>query len=236
MGLPPGERRNMIEAKKAIDYLRAGLSVLPANRAQKRPCLPRWSEFQKRLPTEPEVGHWFANKHDAICVVCGEVSGNLEVIDFDNHGELFPKWKEAIPGDLLAKLVIEQTPSGGYHVAYRCKEPISGNMKLAQGERDSKMVTLAETRGKGGLVLCAPTEGYELRRWDYDALLDWLRTEVYPKAFPAPSAEAAKALVCAFVEIMRLIMSVPLEQQPMVIFEIPDFADAGRKAQYRENR
>ena len=27
-----------------------------------------------------------------------------------------------------------------------------------------------------------------------------------------------------------------LEQQPMVIFEIPDFADAGRKAQHRENR
>ena len=27
-----------------------------------------------------------------------------------------------------------------------------------------------------------------------------------------------------------------LDQQPMVIFEIPDFAAAGRKAQYRENR
>lgn len=100
----------MIEAQKAINYLRAGLSVLPANRAQKRPCLPRWSEFQARLPTEPEVCRWFANRSDAICIVCGKVSGNLEVIDFDNHGELFPKWKESIPGDLLAKLVIEQTP------------------------------------------------------------------------------------------------------------------------------
>ena len=66
--------------------------------------------------------------------------------------------------------MIEQTPSGGYHVAYRCKEPISGNFKLAQGERDGKMVTLAETRGKGGLVLCAPTEGYMLRKGDYAAL------------------------------------------------------------------
>ena len=68
------------------------------------------------------------------------------------------------------------------------------------------------------------------------ALRDWLRTEVYPKAFPDSSADAAKALVCAFLEIMRLIMSFPPEQQPMVIFEIPDFADAGRKAQHRENR
>ena len=219
-----------IPPEKAKAYLKAGLSVLPANRAQKRPCLPRWSEFQTRLPTEPEVGHWFAGLHDAICIVCGEVSGNLEVIDFDNHGELFPKWKEAIPGDLLAKLVIEQTPSGGYHVAYRCKEPISGNMKLAQGERDGKMVTLAETRAKGGLVLCSPTEGYELRQGDYAAL------PVLSLEERISLRDAAKALVCAFVEIMRLIMSVPLEQQPMVIFEIPDFADAGRKAQYRENR
>ena len=73
-----------ISPEKAKAYLKAGLSVLPANRAQKRPCLPHGSEFQKRLPTELEVGHGFANKHDAICIVCGEVSGNLEVIDFDN--------------------------------------------------------------------------------------------------------------------------------------------------------
>ena len=160
----------MISTEIAKKYLVAGLSVLPAVRAHKFPAVGKWKTWQERLPTEIEVEAWFANKHDAVCIVCGEVSGNLEVIDFDNHGELFPKWKESIPGDLLAKLVIEQTPSGGYHVAYRCKEPICCNIKLAQGERDGKMVTLIETRGKGGLVLCAPTEGYELRQGDYDAL------------------------------------------------------------------
>ena len=170
MGLPPNERRDMIETQTAINYLRAGLSVLPANRAQKRPCLPRWSKFQTRLPTEPEVRRWFAEPPDAVCVVCGEVSGNLEVLDFDNHGEQFPMWKESIPGDLLAKLVIEQTPSGGYHVAYRCEDAVCGNTKLASGTREGKLVTLIETRGQGGLVLCAPTAGYELRQGDYAAL------------------------------------------------------------------
>ena len=160
----------MISTEIAKKYLTAGLSVLPAVRERKFPAVGKWKTWQERRPTEIEVEAWFANKHDAVCIVCGEVSGNLEVIDFDNHGELFPKWKESIPGDLLAKLVIEQTPSGGYHVAYRCKEPVCGNFKLAQGERDGKMVTLIETRGNGGLVLCAPTEGYELRQGDYDAL------------------------------------------------------------------
>ena len=80
-------------------------------------------------------------------------------------------------------------------------------------------------------ALLAPNNGRKTA-----ALRDWLRTEVYPKAFPDSSADAAKALVRAFVEIMRLIMSVPLEQQPTVIFGIPDFTIPQKKAQHRENR
>ena len=68
------------------------------------------------------------------------------------------------------------------------------------------------------------------------ALRDWLRTEVYPKAFPDSSAEAAKALVREFIEIMRLVMSIPLDLQPMVIFGFPDVLVPPRKAQRRENR
>ena len=160
----------MIESETAMRYLRSGLAVLPANKAQKRPCLPQWSEFQTRLPTEDEVRRWFAEPREAQCLVCGKVSGNLEVIDFDNHGELYFKWKDAIPVDLLARLVIEQTQSGGYHVAYRCQDEVCGNIRLAQGERNGKMMTLVETRGEGGLILCAPGDGYSLVQGDYTAL------------------------------------------------------------------
>ena len=157
----------MIESETAMRYLRNGLAVLPANKAQKRPCLPQWSEFQTRLPTEEEVRRWFAEPREAQCLVCGKVSGNLEVIDFDNHGELYFKWKDAIPDDLLARLVIDQTQSGGYHVAYRCQDEVCGNIRLAQGERNGKMMTLVETRGEGGLILCAPGDGYTLVQGDY---------------------------------------------------------------------
>ena len=64
----------------------------------------------------------------------------------------------------------------------------------------------------------------------------WLQSEVYPKVFPDSSAETAKNLLSAFLEFTRLIMSVPLDQQPTVIFGIPDFSASGRKAQHRENR
>ena len=159
-----------IETGIAEEYLTAELSVLPAVREKKCPAVGKWKVWQERLPTDVEVRAWFANKHDAICLICGKVSGNLEILDFDNHGELFPKWKKLIPQELFDKLVIEQTPSGGFHAAYRCADEICGNLKLAQGERDGKLVTLIETRGNGGLFLCYPTEGYTLKQAAFTSL------------------------------------------------------------------
>jgi hypothetical protein len=86
------------------------------------------------------------------------------MLDFDRGGDRFEAWKEQIPPELLSRLVIETSQSGGKHVIYRCSEPINGNMKLAMGFRDGAMVTLIETRGEGGLFLCAPTLGYSLEQ------------------------------------------------------------------------
>ena len=154
----------------AQEYHAAGLSVLPARRQEKRPAIPSWKEFQEQLPSASHISAWFARQQDALCVICGEVSGNLEVLDFDHHGELYDAWCASIPQELCDRLVIEQTPSGGSHVAYRCPEGIAGNLKLAVGLRDGKRMTLIETRGEGGLVLCAPTEGYQLIQGDYTHL------------------------------------------------------------------
>ena len=156
-----------IPVATAMAYLAAGLSCLPAAKARKHPAIGSWKNWQTRLPTEVEVRAWFSNAHDAICVVAGSVSGNLECLDFDNGGELFAAWIEKVDAGLLAQLVIEQTPSGGYHVCYRCDDPVEGNLKLARGIRDGKQKTLIETRGEGGLFLCAPTEGYTLQQGDF---------------------------------------------------------------------
>jgi len=157
-------KRNLQRA--ATDYLAAGLCVLPARRAEKRPAVGRWKQYRKRLPTEAELSAWFTNDPDAICIVCGHVSGNGEMIDFDAGGELFDAWAALIPPDLLSKLVIETTQRDGRHVYYRCEAKVCGNMKLAQRSDGEKIVTLIETRGEGGLFLCAPTAGYEVIQGD----------------------------------------------------------------------
>jgi len=169
----------------------SGLCALPAIRRgdEKRVALSKWKLYQERLPTSDELESWFVDQTDAMCIVCGSVSGNLEMIDFDLGGEAFNAWKQAVseqsPG-LFDRLVIETTPSDGFHVVYRCDEPVSGNMKLASRviEADSSepitigakdytprktsegqwqvTITMIETRGEGGLFLCDPSDGYKL--------------------------------------------------------------------------
>ena len=82
----------------AIAYLRAGLCPLPAILAEKRPDLSGWKQYQKRLPTEHQVQHWFTDSQP-ICLLTGAVSGNLELIDFDFEGELFNPWAELVEAE-----------------------------------------------------------------------------------------------------------------------------------------
>ena len=193
-------------ADAAMSYHGAGLCVLPARRADKRPAVGSWKQYQQRLPTNAEVSAWFANGHDAICIVCGAVSGNNEIIDFDAGGDRFMAWWERIPAELRERLGVETTPSGGMHVIYRCAAPVCGNLKLAQRLVGDQVVTLIETRGEGGLFLCAPTAGYIMAHGDLcdlpvitaeerDFLLQaaWELNEYVPPVMdgPAPSREAA---------------------------------------------
>ena len=158
--------------KATIEYLNHGLSVLPASKVRKCPAIGAWKMYQQRLPLKAEVENWISSYNpDAVCIVTGKISGNLEIIDFDHQAILFDKWlkevKEKLP-QLTDKLVIQRTQSGGKHVIYRCQGPVDGNMKLASQTIDGKIETLIETRGEGGLFLCCPTQGYSLEQGSFD--------------------------------------------------------------------
>ena len=157
----------------AQSYLSAGLCALPAGRAEKFPIrqVGKWGRFRDRSPTAIELDIWFATEPDALCLICGKASGNLEAMDFDNGGEALSAWEalvEKIAPGLFGRLVIESTQSGGWHVLYRCEQPVCGNKKLAQriDAETGELITLIETRGQGGLVICAPTQGYEIAQGD----------------------------------------------------------------------
>ena len=146
---------------EALEYVDAGLCVIPCNAKDKHP-LYSWKKYQQTIITRTQLNALLQNNFDAICIICGKISGNFEVIDFDNKGEYFSKWFERVveaDPKLAEKLVIESTQSGGVHVAYRCVSEVDRNLKLAK----KKGKILIETRGEGGLVLVAPSKGYLLK-------------------------------------------------------------------------
>ena len=141
----------------AQKYLEHGYSPIPLVSGQKRPLLKDWTKY-KDSPIE-DLSLFTT---DSLGLVCGY--NGLEVLDIDaKHftGNEFQEYIELLeangPG-ILQKLVIQQTPSGGFHFLYRC-EVIEGNQKLAKNE--AKEVTF-ETRGIGGQIAAWPTPGYTL--------------------------------------------------------------------------
>ena len=178
-------------------YHGAGLCVLPALLGEKRPALAAWKAYQTCPPSATQIEQWFNSPSaEAICLLTGAASGNLELLDFDCQGEVFESWLELVEAEapgLVGRLVIERSQSGGKHVAYRLDHPVPGSTKLAEkvcvapdpdsavykgkryvprrvGECYEFYPTLVETKGEGGLFLCAPSPGYALEQGQFQDL------------------------------------------------------------------
>jgi hypothetical protein len=165
---------SLISAAKG--FIKKGISVVATD--QNKRAIVSWKPFQEALPTVGELIYQFGlDKAHGLAIICGKVSGNLEVIDvdikYDVTGQLFENLMALIhdvSGSLSDKLMIIQTRSGGYHIYYKC-EIIQGNQKLAQRPAtpeeikenpNEKVLVLIETRGEGGYVVAPPTDGYKL--------------------------------------------------------------------------
>ena len=149
--------------EKAKQYLRAQLSVIPTTET-KSPAIT-WKPYQSEKIKEEEVEALFSGANvKGLGIVCGAISGNLEVIDVDtkhdNTGSLWDELRGLIEDnlpELYKSLVIAQTKSGGYHIYYRCSS-IAGNLKLSN---KANRETLIETRGEGGYVVAPPSPEYK---------------------------------------------------------------------------
>ncbi|MCC9600772.1 bifunctional DNA primase/polymerase [Stieleria sp. JC731] len=134
-------------------YVEAGISVIPLRMdGTKRPALPTWEPYQSTIATDDELKSWFA-KPAGIGIVCGSVSGGLEVFDFDLEPmRVFNAWWDQLPSDIRGRLPVIETGGGGIHVPFRCRE-LCGNKKIAFPPDRSK--PYIETRGQGGYIVAA---------------------------------------------------------------------------------
>lgn len=161
----------------ALAAHRVGISVFPVKEDGSKAPDGVGSSWEPYEPTRlDQIDLWFKNSNrSGLAVKCGRVSGDIEVLDVEGKAveegvwDEFKKALKAAGLGLLLKRITngygERTPTGGYHVLYRCPVPRSGKLAgrsatLTEKERSSQQVyTLMETKGEGGYVIVAPSNG-----------------------------------------------------------------------------
>lgn len=172
--------------EQIVTLLDEGISVIPVRDkdetidgkvfTRKSPYFS-WKEGQRKRASKEEL--WYQlDKYgtNAVGTICGKVSENLEAIDVDVHWEpgidklLFDEIKAVCP-EILGRLRINKSPSGGWHLLYRVEGDfvVPGNRKIASRtateeelieKPKEKVKCYIETRGEGGYVVAPPSIGY----------------------------------------------------------------------------
>lgn len=143
-----------------------GLSIIPVS-STKQP-FKSWSEYQT---TECPVSEWYNHYKNGgyVGIICGKVSGNLELIDVDEKNDpnhtITTEFFSLIPEELLDKLIIQTTINSGVHLIYRCIDVvIEKNQKLALHTDGTVII---ETRGEGG-YFCTHSTSYQIKQGLFD--------------------------------------------------------------------
>ncbi|MBN1121546.1 MAG: bifunctional DNA primase/polymerase [Anaerolineae bacterium] len=162
----------------ALAYHKLDLSVLPLK--GKRPALDTWAEYQTRRASELEIRRWAKDGLlQNVGIVCGEVSNNLVVIDFDGLGgygafaALFPE---------LAQSCTVRTGSGqGMHLylyvdrlpsTVKAMDTPVGNIELRAA--GSQVVAPPSIHPVTGNAYTVEKELAIRRVGDLDAVVNWI--------------------------------------------------------------
>jgi hypothetical protein len=151
----------------ALACIKAGISIVPIDHRTKRPAMhllptgedgkPTWKPYQSQIADEATVRSWFERGCKAFAVVCGDVSGGLLVLDFDEP-RFYEAWRVSV-GARADGIPIQQTGGGGFQALMLCTGP-GGNDKLAwmpDEREDAGRAIAIETRGGGGYAVVPPS-------------------------------------------------------------------------------
>lgn len=202
----------------------AGLCVLRVHPDGTKRPVGSWTAYQQKRPDRSTVESWFGSGHPGVGLVCGAVSGGLEMLEFEGRAVaegVLTEFLEGLEGELeevVGRIVdgySETTPSGGLHLLYRC-DTVDGNTKLARRpatddelseDPADRVKVLIETRGEGGFTVVAPSHGpthptgqpWELVSGGFHSIATITADEraalfVYARKFDTPAQGAAEGM------------------------------------------
>ena len=143
----------------ALFYYGKGLSVIPLKHRSKEPII-KWAEYQGRVATIDEFKKWFEEKERNIAIICGRISGNLIVIDFDNEEkfkwfieEIVPKLPESLKFAISNTWIVKT--GKGYHIYLRVHEDPEEFAKRFRTK--PRFIEGVDIKGEGGYVVAPPS-------------------------------------------------------------------------------
>jgi hypothetical protein len=146
-------------------YLEMALGVIPLRPKDKLPSLSQWKQYQTRRATEEEIDSWFKGTDNNIGIVCGKVSGNLVVVDFDDERAFRYCFSQ---GDGLAEKTLCVRTSKGIHVYLRLEETTKKTTLRAVGAGGKAKPSLpVDIQGEGGYVVAPPSIHLSGKRYEF---------------------------------------------------------------------
>ena len=104
-----------------------------------------WRQYQLKRPSRQQIETWFSDEQNHnIAIICGAVSGNLIVLDFDNNA-CFKQFLRKNP-DIISKTPVVKT-GRGYHVYLQGKQLIPSE----------DLPGVVEVRSEGRIVIAPPS-------------------------------------------------------------------------------
>jgi len=133
---------------EALKYARKyDFNVIPLQKGKKIPAIPSWKDYQiKKFDKEEYLKN--AERYNW-AYICGAVSKNLLVIDFDDE-ELC---KELIDFDEEVKKTFVVKTSKGYHFYYKTEIPHNIEVIEFYEPGEDKPITVIHLKGEGGYVV-----------------------------------------------------------------------------------
>jgi len=144
------EKNTLLEF--ATHYHKTNLNVIPLVFGDKRPAVESWRLYYEQKVPSPMIIEWFSNNKRNIGIICGEVSDNLMVLDFDkaNHFTQLVEWLSKNNLDDYLDTWIVKTGKG-FHIYYRLEDPQPLLLKR-------ELFDGIELRGRRAYVVAPPSK------------------------------------------------------------------------------